>query len=92
MDTNLSLDGFRATRTFEPRPPATSAPIYPDDEGYDQPVLVYDGYWIIGLVTMNWPGSTQLMGKYHLQLGRKEVVSDDLAALEELLYQAYLRG
>ncbi len=81
----LSLDEFRATRQFSPTCPI-HLETYPNDAGYDQPVLLYKGDLVIGLVTTNWPGKAQLEGKYHLAISNQERISDDLSVLELQLY------
>ncbi len=97
-----TIEAFRAARRFHPDATEAVDPgfMYRDDPdcplsgrgptwGKPKPVLEYDGL-LIGVVTKYWPMPALLRGLYHLQLFNQEWVTDDLAFLEEQLYDFHL--
>lgn len=98
----MTIEAFRATRRFHQDCPADldQSFLYVDDPdqppegrgptyGHPKPVLEYEGC-LIGVVTRFWPMPAMLRGLYHLQVFNQEWVTDDLAFLEEQLYDFYL--
>jgi hypothetical protein len=79
----MTLEQFQATRKTSDDLAAATGNYY--DEGAHTGFL-YEGNLCIENVLDTWPEATRRAGKYYLQIGNQEFISDDLADLERRLF------
>lgn len=79
----LTFEQFQATR----REVSDLGDALGEETLSGQPGYLYLGELHIAFVTADWPPLAQAEGRYHLQIGRDEEITDDLAALERNLWE-----
>ena len=83
----MTFEQFLSTR----RPCADLSKVadlgFPNDDGRAYPGNRYLGLLYIEQVTPEWPPAAQREGRWHLLIERDEYITDNLASLEQRLYE-----
>jgi hypothetical protein len=89
----MTLEEFRASKQEVGKAALERVGYATDETGTDAKGLMYHGGLIIEMASEGWSESARSQGAYYLIIERSEYISDDLAALEEVLYDwAYGEG